>query len=91
MAKNPAAFNKEASAIYQGMSIQEKGELKRQVTSTTDAAKRMTKKEVLKDGEKAFKKIQKLAGQESTQKPFPNGLQGTIFPVITENLFSVVH
>ena len=66
MVKNPAAFNKEASAIYQVMSIQEKEELKRQVTSTTDAVKRMTKKEVLKDGEKALKKIHKLVGQEST-------------------------
>ena len=70
MAKTPAAFNKEASAIYQGMSIQEKEELKRQVTCTTDAVKRMTKKEVLKDGEKVFKKIQKLVGQESTCEAF---------------------
>ena len=35
--------------------------------------------EVLKDGEKAFKKIQELVGQESTQKPSPNSLQGTFF------------
>lgn len=69
MAKTPAAFNKEASAIYQGMSIQEKEELKRQVTCTTDAVKRMTKKEVLKDGEKVFK-IQKLVGQQSTCEAF---------------------
>ena len=69
MAKTRAAFNKETSAIYQGMSIQEKEELKRQVTCTTDAVKRMTKKEVLKDGENAFK-IQKLVRQESTREAF---------------------
>ena len=70
MAKTPAAFNKEASAIYQGMSIQEEEELKRQVTCTTDAVKGMTKKEVLKDGEEAFKKIQKPVRQESTREAF---------------------
>ena len=44
MIMNPAAFNKEASAINQGMSIQEIEDLKHQVTTTTDAVKRMTKK-----------------------------------------------
>ena len=50
MAMNPAVSNKEASAIYRGMSIEEKEDLKRQVTTTIDAVKRMTKKEVLKGG-----------------------------------------
>lgn len=70
MAMNPTAFNKEASAIYHGMSIEEKEDLKRQVTTTTDAVKRMTKKEVLKGGEKIFKKIQKLVGQEANPEAF---------------------
>ena len=70
MAMNPAAFNKEASAIYRGMSIEEKEGLKRLVTTNTDSVKRMTKKEVLKGGEKIFKKIQKLVGQEANPKTF---------------------
>ena len=44
MTMNPAAFNKEASAIYRGMSIEEKEGLKRLVTNNTDSVKRMTKK-----------------------------------------------
>ena len=70
MAENPAVFNKEASAIYQTMSIGEKDKLKCQVT------RRMTKKQVLKDGEKIFKKIQNLVGQESNPNTFSPLLLG---------------
>ncbi len=55
---NPANFNKEASEKYMKLSAQEKLELKDRAEN--QPTKRLSRSKVLLEGEKLFKKIQKL-------------------------------
>ncbi len=55
---NPANFNKEASEKYMKLSAQEKLELKDRAEN--QPTKRLSRSKVLLEGEKLFKRIQKL-------------------------------
>ena len=60
MVEGPGILNKEASVAYQNLSRPEKEQLRHQVEQVMSEEKRMTKKDVIRRGEKIFVKIQKL-------------------------------
>ena len=60
MVEGPGILDKEASAAYHNLSHPGKEQLRHQVEQVTSEKKRMTKKDVIRRGEKIFVKIQKL-------------------------------
>ena len=64
MVEGPGILNKKASAAYHNLSCPEKEHLKHQVAMSEE--KRMTKKDVIRRGEKIFVKIQKLVHKITT-------------------------
>ena len=55
---NPGVFNREASALYKQLSPEEKEALKQRAAS--QLGKRLSRKDILKEAEKIFAKVQKL-------------------------------
>ena len=66
MVEGPGILNKEASVTYQNLSRPEKEQLRHQVEQVMSEEKRMTKKDVIRRGEKIFIKIQKLVHKITT-------------------------
>ena len=66
MVEGPGILNKEASAAYHNLSRLEKEQLRHQVEQVLSEEKRMTKKDVIRRGEKIFVKIQKLVHKITT-------------------------
>ena len=61
MTENPARFNKQASTSYQQLSVTEKEQLKQRVeTAGMAAPEKVTKKKIIREGERIFRRIQKL-------------------------------
>ena len=66
MLEGPGILNKKASVAYHNLSCPEKEHLKHQVEQVMSEEKRMTKKDVIRRGEKIFVKIQKLVHKITT-------------------------
>ena len=66
MLEGPGILNKEASAAYHNLSHSEKEQLRHKVEQIMSEGKRMTKKDIIRRGEKIFVKIQKLVHKITT-------------------------